>query len=783
MNKLFPFALLVMLIMNSLEVFSQTTIRGRVLERFNQQPLPGVTVVLTDAKGQQRPIQSDLNGNFRFDDLVPGRYWLSAQMLGFQPAQAQVVLTSGKEQVVNLMMEESIEVLEEVVVHGKTNFGQASNELVMLSGRSFNADDTRRYAGSLNDPSRMVANYAGVSGANDARNDIIIRGNSPAGLLWRLEGIDIPNPNHFGSLGTTGGPVSMLNNNLLGTSDFITGAFPAAYGNALSGAFDLTLRAGNNERREYVAQVGFNGFELGAEGPLGQNQGSYLVNYRYSTLSLLKGMGVNIGTGAAIPEYQDISYKIVLPTKKTGVFTLFGLAGDSYIELLEDGQAEDNLFSLTGRDTYFGSRSAVFGGSHRMLLSNNWFVRTSLAYTMAGQHTRVDSIVADTEERIAFFGDQLREHRVTLHSQISKKFNARNYFQGGLIANYIAFDFSDSVLFAGRFFPRIEANGAAQLLQGYGQWQHHFSNKLTATGGLHFQYLALNGSFRPEGRVAVRWQYHPGQFLSLAGGMHSQSQPMTLLYYKSPRSQVPGEFTNRDLGFSQSDQLVAGWEYRFSPVWNVKVEAYYQHLSNIPVSPVNGNFSFINAGAEFGVWGAEMLRNEGLGRNRGMELTLERQFSKNWYLMGTGSFFTSEFQGSNGIWHPTAFANRFVANLLTGREFKMGRKSMLSVDARLTWAGGRRYTPIDLEASIARGGTVWDDTRAFSEQFPDYFRADLRITYRINGAKTMQEWAMDFQNLSNRRNVFMQDFNPQTGNIFTVYQVGFFPMMFYRFYF
>jgi hypothetical protein len=767
----------------SVPLWAQTTIRGRVLERFNQQPVPGTVVTLEQNGKAATHTTADEQGGFRFENMTPGRYLLTTQMLGFRPAAAQVQLTSGKEQVVTLLIEEAIETLEEVVVTGKTAHGRPTNELVMLSGRSFNADDTRRYAGSLNDPSRMVSNYAGVSGANDARNDIIVRGNSPAGLLWRLEGIDIPNPNHFGALGTTGGPVSMLNNNLLGTSDFITGAFPAAYGNALSGAFDLSLRAGNNEKREYVAQVGFNGFELGAEGPLGNNQGSYLVNYRYSTLALLKGVGVNIGTGAAIPEYQDISYKVSLPTKKFGVFNFFGLAGDSHIDLLADGEDSDNLYSLTGRDTYFGSRSAVAGMSHSILLKNNWFSKISLAYTLAGQHTRVDSIIPDTDTRVPFFGDKLREHRATVHWQVSKKINAKNYFQTGIISNSLFFNFTDSLFIENRFWPRMAAEGRAQLLQAYGQWQHHFNNRLSATGGMHLQYLALNGTFRPEGRMAIRWQYQAGQFLSLAAGMHSQSQPLTLLYYQRPMSAFPNTLTNRNLGFSHSDQIVAGWEYRFTSQWYVKVEAYYQHLSNIPVSPNNGDFSFINSGADFGVWGGENLSNAGFGRNKGVEITLERSFSNKWYLMGTTSLFESEFQGSNGVWHPTAFANRFVSNLLAGREFKVGDKSMISVDARITWAGGRRYTPIDLDASIARGGTVWNDKQAFAGQFPDYFRSDLRITYRMNSKKTMQEWALDFQNLTNRRNVFMQDFNPQTGNIFTVYQMGFFPMMFYRFYF
>lgn len=169
----------------------------------------------------------------------------------------------------------------------------------------------------------MAANFAGVSIVDDSRNDIIIRGNSPIGLLWRLDGVEVPNLNHFSAAGTTGGPVSMINNNLLANSDFFTSAFPAEYGNAMSGVFDLKMRNGNNQKREYVGQIGFNGFELGAEGPFKKGEGSYIVNYRYSVLGLMSKIGMKSGTGDATPYYQDLSFKINLPRTKIGKLSLF----------------------------------------------------------------------------------------------------------------------------------------------------------------------------------------------------------------------------------------------------------------------------------------------------------------------------------------------------------------------------------------------------------------------------------------------------------------------------
>ncbi|MCC5918608.1 MAG: TonB-dependent receptor [Cryomorphaceae bacterium] len=760
---------------------AQNTIRGKITEVYNQQPLPGAWVRLT-GESEDRITEADVSGAFRFDNVAPGRYSLEAGMLGFSTTGAQVVLTAGKEQVLILGLEESVSQLEGVEVTSKEDPTRPSNELVLISGRSFNADDTRRFAGSLNDPSRMVANFAGVSGANDARNDIIIRGNSPSGLLWRMEGIDIPNPNHFGAMGTTGGPVSMLNNNLLSNSDFLTGAFPAEYGNAMSGVFDLSLRNGNNEKREYTAQVGFNGFELGAEGPVGNNKGSYLINYRYSTMGLLSAVGVNFGTGAAIPEYQDLSFTLNLPTKKYGNFKVFAMGGVSNIDLIADGQDEENMYTLAGNDTYFGSQSGVLGFSHRLVLPGNWFSKITIAQTYANQYARVDSIVRDTENRVPFFGEKLSEHRSVAHWQLSKKFNARNYFRGGVIATHMGYNLRDSLFIRDQFYPRRAEDGQTQMLQTYGQWKHHFNENISGTVGLHGQYLHLNQKYQIEPRAALRWQVKDGHFLNFGLGRHSQNQPLTLLFFRDPRGDFPHTHNNRNLGFSQSDHIVVGYEWRKMVPWNIKVEGYFQHLSNIPVKE-GRTFSMLNAGADFGIPGVEGLTNDGLGRNYGVELTVERSFSKGFYTLFTSSVFDAQYRTADGEWFNTAFNGNFVHNLLAGKEFKISESQLLSIDLKSTWAGGRRYTPIDEAASQAQGQTVYQNDLAFSEQFADYFRADIRVTYRINGKKTMHEWALDIQNVTNRRNVFMQQYDNIREEVYTIYQIGLFPMMFYRFYF
>lgn len=782
MKKIMFFAVLIALLsfFQAASMHAQTSVvRGTVADKLTDLPLQDVNVLLYN-DAQTFFAITDARGRFAFDTLQPGRYFLDASMIGFLALNGQeVVLHAGKETVLDIRLEESAYTLKEVSVTAYKNKYNPTNELAAVSARSFNAEDTRRFAGSLNDPSRMVSNFAGVSGANDARNDIIIRGNSPSGLLWRLECVDIPNPNHFGAFGSTGGPVSMLNNNLLGASDFLTGAFPAEYGNALAGSFDISLRKGNTETPEFMGQIGFNGLELGAEGPLGKGgNASYLINYRYSTIAFfeLLGMGGFTGTGAAIPYYQDLSFKLHWKTEKAGTFELFGLGGLSNIDLAANLDDPNDLYAQTGRDTYFASRAAVTGLKHDLNLKNGWQLRNILSFNRFGQNTQVDSIVANTEDRVLFFGDYLIEDRYQLHSRLQKKFNARNFLRMGLIANHIDFNMQDSVLQGDIYRPLRSSDGNTQQLQAYAQYQYKFSDRLVASAGVHGMYLLLNDHISVEPRATL--QYFPADrhSLSAAYGRHSQAQNMLIYFYTDDQGGLP----NQELDFSKADHFVLAYTYNPAPAWTIKTELYHQRLSNIPVEREASSFSMLNAGADFGIPAIGNLQNAGTGTNTGAELTVERRFARGYYLMGTLSVFDSKYRGSDDIERNTAFNGNYVSNLLGGYEFKLGDKNVLAFDLRNSLAGGRRVTPIDLEASRLEGREVLQHDRAFEERLPDYYRLDLRITLRLNGKRIMQEWFVDLQNLTNRQNPFIRTFSPQTGDVFTTYQLGFVPMFNYR---
>src|SRR4030042_6539980 len=345
------------------------TIRGKVVDSQTEAPLFGAVLIIRNSD----PVlgtRTDIDGNFVIEKVPVGRQSVEVSHIGYlSRALENIFITSNKETYLNIILEESVTSLNELFKTQKVNKDHPLNQNAAVSARTFSIEETEKYSGSIGDPARMASNFAGIATICDQRNDIVIRGNSPLGVLWRLDGIDIPNPNHFSSFGASGGPISILNNNLLTNSDFFTGAFPAEYGNALSGVFDLKMRSGNNIKYEFVTQAGMNGFELGAEGPIVHNKSSFLLNYRYSTLAIVDAMGFKVGIDA-IPFFQDASFKISSNNTKLGQFSLIGIGGYSYVNDFDSERDTSDLRNGKGEDFTFGQGMGTLGLIHKLLINN-----------------------------------------------------------------------------------------------------------------------------------------------------------------------------------------------------------------------------------------------------------------------------------------------------------------------------------------------------------------------------------------------------------------------------
>lgn len=774
-------------------VYGQTltqTIRGRVIDTDAKTPLVGATIIVLDTDPVVGTV-TDPDGEFHLPGIPVRRQGIKVSYVGYrEKVLNNLMVVSGKELVLNIELEEKIQEVDEVVVKAWSRKDQPINDMASVSARSFTIEETERFAGSLGDPAKLVANYAGVVYAGDSRNDIVIRGNSPMGLLWRLDEVEIPNPNHFAALGTTGGAISMVNNNLLTNSDFLTGAFPAEYGNATAGVFDLKLRSGNNESREYVFQVGLNGFELGAEGPLSKNaKASYLINYRYSTFALLHAIGIQTGEGSSVPFYQDLSFKFDFPGTKIGRITLFGIGGLSSITL-NDSEKDSTEFSygLSGTDTDFGSDMGTAGLTHLYFINEKTRIKTSLSLQGARAYTIIDSIARQNHDSIfPTYRCHHGEIKYSISSQMRTKFNPKNTLSTGLVFDLYQVDFLDSLLDSEkqRFETFTDTEGILSLLRLYTQWQHKFSDNLVLNSGLHFQYAPFNGSKTLEPRMGLKWGFAENKTISLGFGLHSQLQPHIVYFYQAELPDGSYLKNNENLDFTKSFHAVLGYDHLLGTNFRLKLEAYYQYLYNIPLSKVTdfeGHqiFSMINAGDYFAVPSVDSMVNEGTGRNYGLELTLEKFLDKGYYFLLTASLYDSKYKTLDGVIRNTSFNGNYVINMLGGKEFNVGKNSMITLDLKSILAGGKRYIPILETESLAQKEVVYDWEKAYEQKYDAYFRIDFRIGFKRNGKRMNEEYALDLQNLTNHKNIFLQTWDADNGSIRTDYQTGFYPMMLYR---
>ena len=782
--KFFSSAILLCILSTTLQAQTLSqTVRGTINDKQSKETLIGASVVLMDTT-QFKAATADVNGNFRIDNVPVGRRTFKISFLGYRENYITVIVTSGKEVIINAELEQSVITANAVTITAEKQKDKPNNQLTTVSSRAFTIEETSRYAGSVGDPSRMAANYAGVAGTNDTRNDIVIRGNSPLGLLWRLNGIEIPNPNHFGSLGSTGGPISILNNNVLDKSDFLTGAFPAEYGNATSGVFDLQMRNGNNEKHEFLGQIGFNGFEAGAEGPISKKQGSsYLVNYRYSTLGVFSALGLNFGTGTAVPKYQDVSFNVNLPTQHAGKFSVFGLGGISYAEVLDKDadSTKDNLYTGDRRENgYYGNNMGVVGITHTYFFNTNTFSKFGLSVSQAGEKYKVDTIRVSDEAIIPAYRNTSNQQKYSADFNINKKFSAKNFLKAGVVANHYEYNYSDSAIVDSIWKTFTEFKGSGNLYKLYLQWQHRFTDHLTLNSGVYSQLYDLNNTWAVEPRLGLRWEIKEGQALSVGTGLHSQLQPQYLYLLKSRMSDGTYTQTNKELEMTKSYHAILAYDRTIAKDMRLKIETYYQYLFDVAVEERATYFSVLNEGADFGVSAIDSLQNKGTGTNYGIELTFEKFYSRGYYWLLTGSLFESKYTGSDGIERNTAFNGNFVFNLLGGKEWTLRKKNTIAFNIKLNYAGGKRYRPIDFEKSKLAGTTQYDLTHAYEKRYRDYYRCDIKIAYRINRKRCTHEIAIDLNNVFNTQNIFQQQYSAKTNSLKTEYQIGFLPIPMYR---
>ena len=798
-----------------------TVVRGTVVDADTKFPLPGAQVQI----GTFKTITNN-DGLFRFPAVPIGRQTVVVSLIGYDKMARAVELATAKEAVLTIPMAESSTQLQEVSVRA-TQEGQAKNEMAVVSARQFSVEETNLYAGSRGEPARMATNFAGVQGSDDQRNDLVVRGNTPAGVLYRMEGVNIPNPNHFSIPGTGGGPVTILNNKFLDNSDFFTGAWPAEYGNAIAGVFDLKMRDGNNEKLEFSGQLGFLGTELMVEGPLGRGREgrpapSFLGVYRYSTLFMFQKLGIPLGT-SAVPGYQDGAFRFTFPQKNGGKLAAWGMFGRSNIEIMVSDSDGDKVssdfesYGTTDRDQYFKTDMYVGGLNYTKPLSRTSFVNAGVAASQSYIDTRNDkvfrSITPDSlwqvDDIVNILGYKFTENKLHGFAHYTQKISNRTTFKVGLNADLYDLMYQDSVRKVdgrdGTVYPwRVQWDTRAQwaVVQPYASMRSNLTPRLSLTAGWTATYSNINANSISlvEPRLGLNYKQSRNTNFFAGTGIHSQMQSAYLYYYAiGNNGRDPGEH-NTDMGLTKSYHSVAGMEHRLSSLpMRLKAEVYYQYLWNIPVERlkidanplsatfgqrvVGSSFSMVNAGSGFGRLWPDTLENTGTGRNFGLELTAEHFFTKGFYGLVTASLFDAKYRGSDNVERNTTFNGQYAFNFILAKEWRLAGKRALQLSGKFTTVGGRWFGPVDFDKSEENLEINFVSETFNTEKYRAYYRTDIKFLYKWNFVRTSHQIGIDMANVLNNRNILTLTFVPDhpSGNpVQEEYQLGLLPIFFYR---
>jgi hypothetical protein len=721
------------------------TVTGRVFDAQIQFSLPGATVVVVDSDPLIGTV-TDAVGNFVLPDIPVGRIDLLVSFVGYEEFRMTDVLV-GTAEMPNLKipMKELVTGLTEVEIKDELVKERTVNNMALLSARSISLDEAQRFAGSMEDFSRLASSFAGVTSGSIDNNEVIIRGNPAKGILWRLEGMEIPVPNHLAHAFNGGGVVSMFSPFMMANSDFFSGAFPAEYGNVLSAVFDINFRTGNPDKGKYGFLIGSYGVEAAAEGPFKKVGGStYLANFRMSTFSILQNL---MPIEAGLPDYTDLSFNMHFPTKKAGVFSLWSLTGYGRIAQ-EPSQPPADWETSWDDDQYELTYGLTASGlNHKLILGKKSLLSSSISFSgyenssVSGQldSLLLNTMVSDVSEK---------NYSIRAKTELNHKYGSRHTNRTGLIIsenwyNYNDLANSDPAVQDTLDF-RMNEKGSTFIFKAYSQSLVQVGEKLTMNAGVHFLYFGLNGNFAVDPRLSFNWQVSPSQSLGFAYGKHSRIEPLRIYLIETPVNGIEA-LPNKNLEITKAHHFVLAYDWVINRNLHFKVEPYIQLLYDVPTTP-DSSFSMINYQNE--MFFNALLDNSGTGINYGIDFTFERFMNRGYYYMATASIYESKYKGGDGVERNTRLNQNYVLNLLGGKEWKIRENNFLSVNGKFTVLGGMPYTPPDQEASKAVSGVVYDMNQLYAKKWHTNYYLDISINYRINRPRVSHNFNIQAKNLT-----------------------------------
>jgi hypothetical protein len=750
-------------------------IRGIVIDNVNRMPLDGATVSCNNSTAI-----TDSGGHFVLPNLPVGRIQIQCSYIGYEKyVSDNIILSAGKQTDLVIEMEEDGDRAQHVLVTSSRFPRLPVNKYALISGRSFSPEETQRYAASANDPSRMALAFAGVQATRDTRSDIIIRGNNPVGMQWRLEGVDIPNPNHFARKGSSGGGITIFSLSMLANSDFLTGAMPAEYGDALSGVFDMHLRKGNNQRTESTIKAGMIGLDFATEGPIKKGRSSYLANYRYSTLGLLQSIGLNLVGERESNTFQDLSFNLAFANKNNKVqWNVWGIGGISK-ETLPAVKDTNDWKQYDDYAVYdFTTKMGAIGIGNTITINDQSYVANALVAT--GQQINfVDDTLNRKRQPYTINNERYLNGRISFASSYTHKFSASSNLKTGVYINYINFDLRQDkfdYIFQ-RYKNFINGAGNTMLWQPYLQMSYKPVKYITINPGVHVMHLSLNGKTTVDPRISIQYKATPSQTYTLAYGLHSKIVPLGSYFYRSFSN---NSYPNLNLDMMRSHHLVIAYDQLLTKVWRLHIEAYYQRLFQIPVdNEVNSTFWLLN---ELEGYAQQPLVSKGKGTNMGMDFSVEKTFDKGWFMITSFSVFNSTYMPLNGKEYNTRFNSNTNGSWTGAKEWKMKNNKVFQWGWKAVYNGGLPITPL-LPAQFTSREPLLDEDRPYSQRVPAYGRVDTRFALRKDKQKRTWQLALDVQNILGIRNTdaLNRRYDPSINKWIVRKQSGIVPVLSYQY--
>ena len=723
----------------------QGVIRGRVLNKATNEAIPYATVIIS---GTGTGATTTEEGRFVIKDLEPGRYNLEVRSLGFKTERVyEVAVTNARPAEINISLSEEAERLQEVEVVA-SSFSKTDESPVSL--RSIGPDEIRRSPGGNRDISKVIRSLPGAATAPSFRNDIIIRGGAPSENKYYLDGIEVPNINHFQTQGSSGGPVGLINVDFIKEVDFYSGAFPANRGGALSSIFEFRQREGRTDEWIFNATVGATDFGVTAEGPVGDSA-SVIFSVRRSYLQLLfKALELPF-----LPVYNDYQLKYQWQPNRKNRFTLISLGALDNFELnMAANETEEqryllNTLPVSDQWNYtIGAKWEYFrtNGYYALVLSRNMLDNKAVKWA--------NNDSSNPENLLLDYHSQEIENKLRLEDY--RQLNSGLRFTYGInyeYASYFADDFYKTVAQGAPLTKDFTSTLHLHKWGLFGQAsQQLLQGQLVLSAGFRMDATDYSDEmnrmweqFSP--RLSAAYYFLPKWSINFNAGRYYQLPTYVVMGFRDSKT---AELVNRqnNLEYLQADHLVTGLEWAPNNFMRLTLEGFYKWYDNYPYL-LDLGVSLANLGADFGVVGQSPVVSASKGRAYGLEFLLQQKLASSFYGTLAYTLVRSEFTGPNEIYKPSAWDYRHILSLTGGKRFKRNWE----LGARFLLSGGPPYTPYNLAVSLQKenwdrsGQGIADYSRLNEERLKPFHQLDLRVDKKYFFPKWSLNVYFDVQNL------------------------------------